>query len=204
MAASPRRAALRTSASPAEQEAEIVAAAEAEFTAVGVRRASLDEIARAARVSRSTLYRRFPGKEDLLVAVVRRMSLQLSRDLDEATRGLGPREAVVEAFVLATREVRGSTLAKRLLVDEPEMLELVVDGADPKAGASLIDTVGTLIAGTLRRAGATMPDAELRVAADLVFRVLVSVSRRASAAVDIGDEPAIRAMATTFLAPMVR
>lgn len=200
MAPSARRASLRTSASPAEQEAEIVAAAEAEFTAVGVRRASLDEIAREARVSRSTLYRRFPGKEDLLAAVVRRMSLQLSRDLDEATRGLGPRDAVVEAFVLATREVRGSTLAKRLLVDEPEMLDLVVGGADPD---SLIDTVGALIAGTLRRAGATMPDADLRVAADLVFRVLVSVSRRASAAVDIDDEPAIRAMASTFLAPMV-
>ncbi len=203
MPANPRRAALRTSASPAEQEAEIVAAAEAEFTAVGVRRASLDEIARVARVSRSTLYRRFPGKEDLLAAVVRRMSLQLSRDLDEATRGLGPRDAVVEAFVLATREVRGSTLAKRLLVDEPEMLDLVVGGADPEAGPSLIDTVGALIAGTLRRAGATMPDDDLRVAADLIFRVLVSVSRQTSAAIDLDDEPAIRAMVTTFLAPMV-
>jgi len=203
MAPSARRASLRTSASPAEQEAEIVAAAEAEFTAVGVRRASLDEIATAARVSRSTLYRRFPGKEDLLVAVVRRMSLQLSRDLDEATRGLGPREAVVEAFVLATRQVRGSTLGKRLLVDEPEMLELVVGSGEPESGTSLIDTVSALIAGTLRRAGATMPDDELRIAADLVFRVLVSVSRRSSAAVDIDDEPAVRAMATTFLAPMV-
>ncbi|GAA2059448.1 TetR/AcrR family transcriptional regulator [Williamsia deligens] len=203
MAPSARRTSLRTSASPAEQEHEIVSAAEAEFTSVGVRRASLDEIARAARVSRSTLYRRFPGKEDLLVAVVQRMSLQLSHDLGDATRGLGPRDAVVEAFVLATREVRGSTLAKRLLVDEPEMLELVVGGPTSRDGVSLIDTVGTLIAGTLRRAGATMPDADLRIAADLVFRVLVSVSRAPSEAVSIDDESAVRAMATTFLAPMV-
>ena len=42
------------------------------FEEYGARRANVDDIARAAGISRSTLYRRFPNKEALLEAVVDR------------------------------------------------------------------------------------------------------------------------------------
>ncbi len=63
----------RNTDDPELQEEAILTAAAQEFTEVGVRKASVDEIARRAEVSRSTLYRRFPNKESLLVAVATRL-----------------------------------------------------------------------------------------------------------------------------------
>ena len=49
----------------------ILAAAKALFTRFGYRKTSMDEVARAARVTKPTVYAYFPSKEDLLTEVIR-------------------------------------------------------------------------------------------------------------------------------------
>lgn len=180
----------------------ILDAAEQEFSSVGVHRASLEVIATRAGVSRSTLYRRFPGKEDLLIAVAARSAVGLSELLDARTRGLDAREAVVVAFVEAAAFIRENPMIRRLLVSEPEMLDLIVDSGH-LGGGSLVDGVATMVSATLRRCGAHMPDADLHMLGDMLFRVLLSVVRTESAVVGIDDPEAIEHLATTLLAPLV-
>ena len=63
------------------------------FETYGVRRANIEDVAARAGVSRSTIYRRFPTKDDLFEKVVRREAEIFFSTLDQATTGRTPREA---------------------------------------------------------------------------------------------------------------
>ena len=64
---------------------DILDAARVVFEEYGARRANVDDVARKAGISRSTLYRRFPNKESLLAAVIDR---ETNAFLDDAKRYL--------------------------------------------------------------------------------------------------------------------
>lgn len=91
------------------------------FETYGVRRANIEDIATRAGVSRSTIYRRFPTKDDLFGHVVRREAERFFSTLDQATTGRDPREAVIEAFVLGVGLVQDSPLYSRIADSEPEL-----------------------------------------------------------------------------------
>ncbi|UEA57907.1 TetR/AcrR family transcriptional regulator [Gordonia otitidis] len=184
------------------QERRIVDAASAEFVRAGVRRASIDRIARDAGVSRSTLYRRFPSKEALLTEVV----LQLQRDfftaMENAVGHLDPRQSVIEGFQVAIARARSSDLVKRIIADEPGAVDLII-GLDGPNIVTLVDQFSARIVESLRSAGANMPDADLRLAAETMFRLIMSYALTSSHSIDIDDPDALRDYAAKFLAPMV-
>ena len=110
---------LRTDASPEEQECAILAAATFEFSDVGVRRANMDLVAQQGlRISRSTLYRRFPSKEHLLTAVMQQACDQITAQISLRVEGLGLRETIVEAFRVALTEVEQNGLLRRIITEE--------------------------------------------------------------------------------------
>ncbi|EGD55083.1 TetR/AcrR family transcriptional regulator [Gordonia neofelifaecis] len=193
---------LRTSAPPEEQEATILACARREFAEVGVRRASMDAVARAAGVSRSTLYRRFPNKDALLAKVGEVIGFETIRHLAGAVRGLSARDAVVEAFVEYTRIFDEDPLVRRLLVEEPDVAEVLVSQTSRTAG-DFLESSSAAVASTLRRAGATMSDDDLALAAEHFVRIAFSLAQIRTRRLDLGDVQAIRDYATRFLAPMV-
>ena len=91
------------SARPADaRRAAIVAAATAVFARYGFKKASMDELARAADLSRPGLYLHFASKELLFRAVIEDvLGVALARAVD-ALAGPGPLEdRLVEAFVAA-------------------------------------------------------------------------------------------------------
>lgn len=108
----------------------VLDAAAALYATHGVRRVSVDDIAEASGVGRTTIYRRFDGRQQILEAVlgreVRRFFASLigpSAHLDRFD------DIVVESFLnglLATDATLLATLART----EPELLALLtVDGA---------------------------------------------------------------------------
>ena len=58
----------------------ILDAAVVEFEQHGFRRVALDDVARRAGVSRTTIYRRFANRDDLVAAVVERENVALFAD----------------------------------------------------------------------------------------------------------------------------
>jgi len=192
----------RRQRSQLEQEARIIGAAGNEFRRSGVRHANIERIADEAGVSRSTLYRRFPSREDLLIAVIHQVRRDLVKEVADTLAGLDPRATVVEAFCLAMTYFRNDELPRRLLGENPEAVDVFVGAADPQV-EDMISEFSRGIAQTLRSSGASMPDRQLQLAAEVQVRMFISLTTAPSAVLDIGDERQLRAFAEDFLAPMV-
>jgi TetR/AcrR family transcriptional regulator len=186
-------------AGPADEVDALLAAAASEFEAVGLSRASLDVIARAAGVSRSTLYRRFVNKEALILAVLQRMLTTTMHDLDRATRNHSPQEAVVEAFAGAVRSLNSSRLYRRVFFEE----QALVRGLVTSVREWTVGEVAGRVRDSLRRSGAQMPDDELLVVSELLVRIARSYVEIPSKLVAVDDESAMRDFAKRHLADLV-
>ncbi|MDP3967971.1 MAG: TetR family transcriptional regulator [Nocardioides sp.] len=177
----------------------ILDAAQQVFEQYGARRANVDDIARLAGISRSTLYRRYPTKEALLDAVLVRQVDAFLTELDRVAADLPPQEAVIECFVRGIALTREVPLLGRLAQAEPETYA----GAGARShGTMLLGSTGR-VAATLRRSGATMPDEELLVVAEHLLRVASTYLISPGGQLDVGDEHAVRDYAKRFLAHLV-
>jgi AcrR family transcriptional regulator len=104
----------------------ILDAAVVEFEQHGLRRVALDDVARRARVSRTTIYRRFAGRDELVAAVIDRENAALFADIASELKSRRPQSNYyVEAFTLSIMRFRQHRVLTRMLADEPGlMLEL--------------------------------------------------------------------------------
>ena len=104
----------------------ILDAAVVEFERHGFRRVALDDVARRARVSRTTIYRRFAGRDELVAAVIDRENAVLFADIADELKSRRPQSNYyVEAFTLSIMRFRQHRVLTRMLADEPGlMLEL--------------------------------------------------------------------------------
>lgn len=193
-----RRRKVRNTETPENQNAAIIAAAAAEFTEVGVRRANVDEVARRAGVSRSTLYRRFPNKEALLLGVAAEFYEQGMMRLERSVRGLGPREAVVEAFAAGAAMITEDPLLNRMVLTDYEMRSIT-----NTVTALFIDVATGRVATTLRKAGAQMPDDDLLQAVELHVRLVISFLETPASDGSRHRPERVRELAEKYLAPMI-
>ena len=88
----------------ASTEAQIVDAACACFERFGVRKTTIDDVAREAGVSRATMYRYFRNKEDLLEHISMVEAERVNTELrGQLKKNLGVAETLTECLFLATR-----------------------------------------------------------------------------------------------------
>jgi AcrR family transcriptional regulator len=104
----------------------ILDAAVVEFERHGFRRVALDDVARRARVSRTTIYRRFTARDELVAAVIDRENAALFADIAAELKNAGPQSNYyVEAFTLSIMRFRRHRVLNRMISEEPGlMLEL--------------------------------------------------------------------------------
>jgi TetR/AcrR family transcriptional regulator len=92
-----------------QRRAEIVDAAEAVYADVGWDAATIDQVARRARLSRALVYVYFKDKQDLHFAIAERALEDLHRRFQEAVRapktGIAKVEAIGRAYVEYSRQV---------------------------------------------------------------------------------------------------
>jgi AcrR family transcriptional regulator len=168
------------------------------FETYGVRRANIEDIAARAGVSRSTVYRRFPTKDDLFEKVVRREAELFFTTLDQATTGRTPQEAVVEAFALGVRLVHDSPLYSRIVESEPELF-----GLFSRSHVFPIGRFADGIAHTLRRCGTDRTETDLANIADILLRVALGIIVFPTERLDTSNPAAVRDYAARYLVPII-
>src|SRR5687768_16733411 len=110
----------------------ILDAALAEAAASGIRRLTVDEVARRARIGRMTVYRRFGQRDRLVEALAVRECRRFLADVAAAAGRLRtPQDRIAEAFAAGLRLARSHPLVSRVARSEPETISeaLLADDA---------------------------------------------------------------------------
>jgi AcrR family transcriptional regulator len=95
---------------------QICAAASGVFDRFGIRRATMDDIAEAAGVSRKTLYNYYENKATLLGEVIEAESRRVAREArEQLDLSLPPAQLIVEAEIAHLESARRSSYVERLL-----------------------------------------------------------------------------------------
>lgn len=172
------------------------------FAEYGIRRASVDDVARRAGVSKMTVFRRFQNKQGLVGVVVAR---EIRRGMAELER-VWEREQTLEqrvvlGFSFAIDFVRGHPLFDRLLRTEPEVILplLTVDGAP--ALALYRELIGQQLHAEVR-AGRAAP-ADIDQAAEVLARLAISLLLTRAGTITLDDDETIVALVRNVLLPML-
>lgn len=171
----------------------------------GVRRFTIGEVAQRVGVSRVTVYKYFPGKGQLIEAVLQREMRRFLRDVDAAVAPYDTlEERLVEGFVFALGWLRKHRLLNRLLRTDPELIvpNLTV-GAGPVLAAGR-----EFIAGFARREAqdGSLPlnDVEIEGVSELLARAVLSFLLTPDSVLGMRTEAEIRAFAEQYLAPTLQ
>lgn len=112
------------------------------FLDFGIRRSSMNEIARRSGVSPATLYRWYGSKDEVVAAVGLRETRRFLAELEDHVDATAPPdEQLAEVTVIVARRLRNQPLLHRLIETEPEAIlpRLTVDGGPIiQAGAAYL------------------------------------------------------------------
>lgn len=174
-------------------------AARDEFERYGIRRTNMDDVARRAGISRSTLYRRFPNKDALVETLVLRETALFFAELDRVAANRDPQSALVECFTRGVRLAQEMPLMARILESEPELIL----GLTSRTDGAPITQAAVQVAGSLRRSGVTMSDEDLNAVAEILVRIAVSLMLNSRGQLDLSDSDAVRRYAERYLVRLV-
>lgn len=184
-------------------EERILDAALIQFERVGVRKTTVEDIARAADVDRATVYRRIGSRDDVVNAAFEREVRRLLADLGEIPARHDTFDAiVVDVFTTVIQRWRSHPLVERLLTLEADRIlpQLTVDG-----GSFFLLSV-TASTEILRKALADnrfpdIPDLAERV--EVACRIVHSLILQPVGAIDTGSAADLDAFARAYVVPIL-
>ena len=188
----------------------ILEAALEQFSLVGIRRTSADDVARRAGVNRATLYRRFGGRERLLAAAylheAGRVLEELTRRVPDVPEGsdadFDPAENVVTMFTEAVGLMREHRLLQRMREVDGDLIAhgMTVGATDVLAFAA--DTLAHRVR-ELHRWRGTEPPADPMDLGHTVARLIHSLVLTPGGGPDLDSTRSARRYAATVVVPMV-
>jgi TetR/AcrR family transcriptional repressor of uid operon len=182
---------------------DILEAALKEFSEVGIRRTSVDDVARRAGLARATVYRHVGTKNHLVELVIEAETRRAFVELDDIlSRQQDAARAIEAGFVFFVGYVRDHPLFGRVLRREPDIL---LPALTTDAG-HVLAVYRTLIAERLRQwedRGRIAP-VNLDRAAEAIVRFAVSLLLTPHGGADAEDPDAVAAFAHEILSPMLR
>ncbi|MGH8983569.1 MAG: TetR/AcrR family transcriptional regulator [Acidimicrobiia bacterium] len=170
----------------------IVDAAERCIRRWGIRRVSMNDVAREAGVSRGSVYRYFADREALVQAVLERSS---ERQIETAEPAIRRRRTLAAQVAEAAVFIRSHldddlSLGLRVHPDEAELATLRLARAEQTLEAWIEFWVPYLEAA--RERGEVRGNLDVRTAAEWIMRVLVSLVTMPSVTVDLKDPAQVR------------
>lgn len=178
----------------------ILDAALKQFEMFGINRSTVEDITRRSGLARVTLYRHFPGKSEIIEAVLLRELERFLVDLTSEASGYPEKEdKLVEGFVFTLNTLSRHALLQRLLATEPDTVLpfLTVEGD------GVIQTASSFLAYQLsvELPGDDRTQVELLEVAEVTVRIILSFLLTPSQNVALGDDDAARSFARRFLVP---
>lgn len=167
----------------------------------GLRRTTVEDVARAAGIARITIYRRFANREELVRAVVLREASRVFGQVDAAVEGLeSVDDQLVEGFAALLRAVRTHPLVIRLLATEIDLLLPVVT----VEGGPVVAVARQYLAGHFRRAqnAGRMRRTDPEVVAELLVRITLSFLVTPDSCIPLDTDRQARTFARRFLVPV--
>jgi AcrR family transcriptional regulator len=141
------------------------------MAAQGLARLALEDVARAAGVSRQTVYRWFGSREALITAVIlREEEVFIERISAAAGQHVDLRSSLEAAIAAALRTARAHPLLDRLLESEPEALLPVL----VTSGGPVLSAARPAFAEVLSQRLPELDQEEVRRIADATTRLLIS------------------------------
>lgn len=131
---------IRNSESTVEQR--ILDAAAECIRAYGVERTTLTEIARRARVSRPTIYRRWP---DIRWVIAEVLTVRISGVLDSVPASGAGREELVDRVVRIAERLRGDDIVMSVIFNAPTLAMVYITERLGTSQQLLIDTLAAAI-----------------------------------------------------------
>ncbi|WP_420108740.1 TetR/AcrR family transcriptional regulator [Mycolicibacter arupensis] len=172
----------------------ILDAAVQEAATAGLRRITIEDVVRRAGVSRMTAYRRYPRREDLIQALIRRETQRFLAAVADAIDNTPDRNhGVAEAFVAAISFARTHPMLSRAGQFEP------LPAAD---SADLLAMGAAFIANYLHGEAPGSPGQPQRWVADVFARLFLTYVSMPSTDPDFRDDAALRRFAQEVLTPM--
>jgi AcrR family transcriptional regulator len=174
----------------------ILDAALSEAAAVGLQRITVEDVVRRAGVSRMTAYRRYPRRDDLVAALVRRETQRFLGAVADAIEGVEDSDdGVAEAFIAAVSFAREHPILRRAAQNEPA----------PIADSVELLTMGSAFIANYIHGDATgAPSQQVRWVADVFARLFFTYISMPPSNPDFTDDAELRRFAHEVLTPMVQ
>lgn len=180
----------------------ILDAAYALFLESGLRRTTMDDVARQAGVGRATVYRAYADKDALIQAVMLRECVRAMRSIEQRLLRIPDVERrFVESMVIVALEARQHPLIQRLFELEPEwLLPHLTTLATPIHELSRGYMVGQM---RLLQEKGHFAHLNAEAASELLLRLLHSLVLTPSSLLSTNNEASLRHYAEDFLLPLL-
>lgn len=200
-----RQSLIESAAEPAvydEVATRILDAAYEQFCLVGIRRTSMDDVARRAQVSRVTIYRKFESHDQLVAALLQRETHTAIAKVEAALRDVADvEERLVEGFVTGVRAIRGHALIGALIATEPEralpMLTLQASGGLALATAAMAQEIRRI------HTELRVQNGDAEHVAEILARLTHSLVLTPATGLPLDDDERVREFARRHIVPMV-
>ena len=169
----------------------------------GLKRWSMDDVAELAGIGRTSVYRAFAARDDLVHAVLAR-ELRLTLTAIDVAGASYPRleDQIVEGAIVAFAALRGSLVERLLRSDPATLLPFLTTGAGP-----LIALTRQLIVGHARSANTELDDlqaTEIGEIAEIAARLGLSFVLTRETVFPIDEPDQLRDSLHRLLSPLLR
>lgn len=195
------RALVETPPSDALSE-QILDAAREQFMTFGLRRSTVDDVAKRAKVSRVTVYRRIGNKDSLVSACLLREYRRFVVDVDEAVAALPTMEdRLVAGFVAVLKHIREHPLVGGLLRLEPEIMLPFLTLESGPAFLAMREYLADRLRHAQRAEG--RPETDPTPVAELMVRITVSFLLNPVSSFELDDDAQVGDFARRYLVPLL-
>ncbi len=170
----------------------------------GIRRLTMDQIAKHANIARVTIYSHFPNKDSVITAAVaREVEALLTRLQQSSAEVTDPHARVVEMFTMSFGWLRDNALLQRLIRFEPETI-LPFAAYDSPYLVLGRQWVASQLAHIFRETTPTPNPSDFDDVAELAVRVVQSLVLSPVSNYDLDDPDSLRELARRWLLPVLQ